>query len=116
MMRRNKILAGFIVIAFGLTGCNDAPQPLQQPQSEDVVETPNHEKAIETHLSVHHLNAQRDEIVTQYTVWRNGEQKERVEHRDTVQALPAVAVRDSADLTKPAANGPNEYEFYITVK
>jgi hypothetical protein len=89
----------------------------EQEKKEDLAENVNKEGAIETELSVEHLDNQYDILTTTYKIWANNALTKTIVKRDT---LPTLGEFD-ADSTDDQGNEgkvkvKKDYEFYITVK
>jgi Frog skin active peptide family signal and propeptide len=88
-----------------------------QEKKEDLAENVNKEGAIETELSVEHLDDQYDILTTTYRIWSKNMLTKTIVKRDTLPALGEFEA-DAADNdgNESKVKVKKDYEFYITVK
>jgi len=87
-------------------------------QKEDEVSSVNKEAAIETELSVEHLD-KVDLLVTRHRIWRDNKLLKEIIKKDTIPALRSgfQAVPDSSSAAGYRIKEmKDDYEFYITVQ
>lgn len=101
------------LLLFGLmsiTACDDSES------KEDEVENVDKKSAIETELSVQHIDS-ADVLVTKHKIWKNNKLFKEIIKRDTIPSLGDTlqAVEDEAE-NEHIAKVKKEYEFYITVQ
>jgi uncharacterized lipoprotein YehR (DUF1307 family) len=88
-----------------------------QDKNEDVTQSVNKNGAIESSVTVEHLDSTKDILVTKHIVWSKGQENKTIAYRDTVPALGYENVEaenqdgDTKKLTKQ-----KDYEIFITVK
>lgn len=88
-----------------LASCSD--------EKEDVVEQINKEGAVETKMSVEHIDNQYDVIVTSHKTWVKGNLVKDITHRDTIPALgDFIETNDKGEKVQ----GKKDYEIYFTAK
>ena len=101
------LLAGAACILL-LASCDD---------NEDQTKTVNKDGGIEVTLSTRHLDSLKDELTTNYKVWRKGNLVREYAKRDTVPSLDTFtteAENDNGDTKNISVK--KDYEFYVTVK
>lgn len=84
-----------------------------EEKKEDLSEKVNTDGAIETALSVEHIDNERDVLVTTHKIWRNNNLANEIVKYDTIPSLGKFSTTDDNGTT---VNGQKDYEFYITVK
>ena len=90
---------------------------LQGCDNEDETKEVNKDGAIETELSVVHLNDKQDILTTTHKIWVAGKTSRLVVHKDTIPSLgltKAEAENDNGDTSTVTVK--KDYEFYVTVK
>lgn len=111
-MRQYKIVIPVVIIsiAFIFSSC-------KEKVNEDMTQTINKNGAVETAVTVQHLDSLYDVLLTHHTVWYKGTAFKNVEYRDTVPALGVEnkEVEDMAGYDKNV-EAKKEYEIFITVK
>jgi hypothetical protein len=109
-MNTIKLFGLAVLTSFTLLACDDE-------KNEDVVQTVNKNGAIESSVTVEHLDSINDVLVTKHIVWNKGVEQKTIIYRDTVAALGTENVEaknedgDTKKLTKQ-----KDYEIFITVK
>jgi len=100
----------FLSASFIFSACKDE-------KNEDLTQSVNKNGAIETSVTVQHLDSLNDLLVTKHAVWYKGAINKTFEHRDTVPALGSEkkAVKDDFGYDKNV-EAKKEYEIFITVK
>jgi hypothetical protein len=90
---------------------------LQGCGNEDETRVVNKEGAIESELSVVHMNDKQDILTTTHTIWVAGKNSKLIVHKDTIPSLGIVNTNaennDGVSITVPVKK---DYEFYVTVK
>ena len=90
---------------------------LQGCENEDETRQVNKEGAIETELSVAHLNVSQDILTTTHKIWVAGKTSRVIIHKDTIPTLGVINTeaenKDGDTKTVPVRK---DYEFYVTVK
>lgn len=83
---------------------------------EDEVESIDKKSAIETELSVQHMDT-ADVLITRHKIWKNNKLFREIIKRDTIPALGDTlqVVNDEAG-NEHRTNVKKDYEFYITVQ
>ncbi|WP_230634015.1 hypothetical protein [Chryseobacterium sp. LC2016-29] len=94
----------------GIAACNDS-----EPK-EDEVKDIDKTSAIETELSVQHIDT-ADVLVTKHKIWKNNKLFKEIIKRDTIPSLGDTlqTVEDEAG-NEHNAKVKKDYEFYITVQ
>lgn len=105
-MRKYLIPKALLALFMIATACED--KELQQITKEG---------AIETVLTVNHLDENHDVIVTTHNIWIKNQMVRKVEYRDTIPTLGTTVheAENNEGLTKAVAL-KKDYEIYITVK
>ncbi len=105
-----KLKPYYPILLFSLcAACNETP--------EDKTQTINKDGAIESEISVTHLDSTHDILTTKHLVWVGGNNIKSILHSDTVASLglkTEEAVNDQDETMNVTI--PKEYEIYITVK
>ena len=99
-------LAAILLVLFS---CND--------KNEDITEDVNRKGAVESSMSVEHIDSLHDLLITKHTVWHNGAVARVFEHRDTVPALGDTlteAENNEGDTKQILVK--KDYEIFITIK
>ena len=86
-------------------------------KNEDLTNTVNKNGAVETSVTVVHIDSLYDVLITKHAVWYKGTQFKNVEYRDTVPALGKEkrVAEDNYGYEKNVETN-KEYEIFITVK
>ncbi len=111
-MKQNNILL-FTTLLFGcilFTSC-------KEKNNEDLTNEVNKQGAVETAVTVQHLDSTNDILLTKHTVWYKGSVIKNIEYRDTVPALGienTTAENNDGDIKKVQVK--KDYEIFITVK
>ncbi len=100
-----KILL-LIFVGFSLASCKDEPK-------QDLQQTVNKEGAIETQISIEHIDNQQDVLVSTNKIWLKNNLYKEIVHRDTV---PSVGDFSETNDKGEQVTGKKDYELYITVK
>jgi len=86
-------------------------------KNEDVTDAVDKNGAVETAVTVQHLDSTHDVLVTSHKVWANHQEVKTVEYRDTIPALGIQnTVAENEDGDTKAVSVKKDYEVYITVK
>ena len=103
-------IAGLLTLtSSSLVSCSDKKQ--------DETETVNRAGAIETSVSVQHVDSARDVVLTTHKVWVKFAEYKTFVHADTVPTLGMIdtnAENSNGDTQKVTV--PKDYEIFITVK
>ena len=92
-----------------LLSCNDT--------NEDITEDVNRKGAVESSMSVEHIDSLHDLLITKHTVWHNGAVAKVLEYRDTVPALgDTLTEAENSDGDTKKILVKKDYEIFITVK
>jgi len=90
---------------------------LQGCGNEDETRQVNKEGAIESELTVVHLNDRQDILTTTHKIWVAGKNSQVIVHKDTIPSLGMINTeaenKDGETKTVPVKK---DYEFYVTVK
>jgi hypothetical protein len=108
-MRKPIFILLFIVLTAFISGCGN----------DDEVKQISKEGAIETMISVDHLDANHDILITTHNVWVKNVLTKRVVYKDTIPTLantPQEAENGTGTTETKAAILKKDYEVYITVK
>lgn len=99
-----KVIA---IIALGLvmTNCSE--------KNEDVVNDVNKEGAVETEMTIEHLDDQNDLVITKHKIWTKGVMTKEIEYKDTVPALGEYEEENEEGIM---VKGKKDYEIYFTAK
>lgn len=106
-----KIKFSLLVLGgLALTACNS------KESKEDEVSSVNKKGAIETELSVQHLDS-TDVLITKHKIWKNDKLFKEIIKRDTIPSLGDTiqAQEDDAGISQ-VAKAKKDYEFFITVQ
>lgn len=110
-MKKIKIIQLVLIGgAIVFQSCKDEP-------NEDLTNTVNKNGAIETSVTVTHLDSVNDILITKHIVWLKGNQFKNIEYRDTVPSLGmenTTAENKDGDTKKVQVK--KDYEIFITVK
>ena len=105
-----KITLFSFLVAATLYSCEDE-------KNEDLTATVNKNGAIETAVTVEHLDSLQDILVTHHTVWHKGNAYKEVVYRDTIPSLgKEQKVAENADGDEKRVDIKKDYEIFITVK
>jgi hypothetical protein len=101
-----------LALVCALSACDDEP-------TNDLVQNGgiDHDGAVETAISIDHLNDQFDIITTTHKAWIKGIEYRTFVHKDTLPSLESNTedIKDSNG-TEKTATVRKDYESYITVK
>ncbi len=98
----------FLMLIIGFFACDDDAE-----KTDDLTQTINKEGAIETQLSVEHLDSQYDLMISTSKIWVKNDLYKTIVRRDTI---PTLGEMDTQDPTGQTIKAKRDYEFYITVK
>jgi hypothetical protein len=86
-------------------------------KQEDLTNEVNKSGAVESSVTVNHLDSMNDILITKHAVWVKGNKIKDIEHRDTVPSLGKVntSAENSEGDTK-SVSVKKDYEIFITVK
>ena len=106
-MKKLLLIPAIMIAAIALQGCDN----------EDETRQVNKEGAIESELTVVHLNDSLDVLSTTHTIWKAGKYRKLIVHKDTIPSLGVINTeaenKDGETKTVPVKK---DYEFYVTVK
>lgn len=89
----------------------------KEKKNDDLTNTVNKNGAIETSVTVEHLDSIHDVLVTKHNVWLHGSQFKQVLYRDTVPSLGMEnTTAENKDGDKKTVQVKKDYEIFITVK
>lgn len=111
-MKKHKSIFFLLIIStvFIFISCEDE-------KNEDLTNTVNKNGAVETSVTVAHIDSLYDVLITKHAVWYKGTQFKNVEYRDTVPALgKEKTVAEDKDGNEKNVEANKEYEIFITVK
>ena len=110
-MSLKKILPiSLLAIVIIVSSCND-------DKNEDVVQTVNKNGAIESAVTVEHLDTTHDILVTKHIVWYKGVEQKTIAYRDTIPTLGLENVEaENSDGDTKKLTKQKDYEIFITVK
>ncbi|MBD3905014.1 hypothetical protein NAL32_09500 [Chryseobacterium sp. Ch-15] len=108
-MRKIQIALLFFSL-MNIAACNDSES------KEDEVKDIDKRSAIETELSVQHIDT-ADVLITKHKIWKNNKLFKEIIKRDTIPSLGDTlqTVEDEAE-NERIAKVKKDYEFYITVQ
>ena len=109
-MKRLFTIACMIISTIALVSCAEEKQ-------EDLTNEVNKNGAVESSVTVDHLDSIHDILITKHAVWVKGNKFKELEYRDTVPALgmeKKTAENSNGD-TK-TIEVKKDYEIFITVK
>ena len=90
---------------------------LQGCSNEDETRAVNKEGAIESELTVVHLNDRQDILTTTHTIWVAGKVGKLIVHKDTIPSLGVINTEaENKDGDTKIVPVKKDYEFYVTVK
>lgn len=105
--KKNYIL---FLASLVLASCNS-----KEPK-EDLVENVNKKSAIETELSVQHIDT-ADVLVTKHKIWKDNRLFKEIIKRDTIPSLgDSLQDVEDGNGNSHAVKAKKDYEFYITVQ
>lgn len=85
--------------------------------NDDITNAVNKDGAIETSVTVNHLDSLHDILITKHKVWVNNNEYKNLAYTDTIPALgkqETVAENKDGDTKKVSVK--KDYEIFITVK
>lgn len=99
-----------LVSVITLTSCKDN-------DNEDLTNSVNKNGAVETAVTVVHLDSSNDVLITKHVVWYHGNTIKNIEYRDTVPALGIEkTTAENSDGDTKTVEVKKDYEIFITVK
>ena len=106
-----KIQIGLLFLGFmSITACNDSEN------KEDEVQNVDKKSAIETELSVQHIDT-ADILVTKHKIWKNNKLFKEIIKRDTIPSLgDTLQMVEDVEGNEHNTKVKKDYEFYITVQ
>lgn len=104
------LLAGGLLTAISFAAC-------KEKNNEDLTESVNKAGAVESSVTVQHLDSLNDVLVTTHKVWVKGNVLKDIQYRDTVPALGTEStVAENSDGDTKNVQVKKDYEIFITVK
>ncbi|WP_162087734.1 hypothetical protein [Chryseobacterium aquaeductus] len=108
-MRKIQI-ALLLLSLMSVTACNEGES------KEDEVENVDKKSAIETELSVQHIDT-ADVLVTKHKIWKNNKLFKQIIKRDTIPNLgDTLQIVEDESGNEHNTKVKKDYEFYITVQ
>lgn len=105
-----KLIALLLLAVVFFSSCKDEP-------NEDLTNTVNKNGAVESAVTVEHLDTINDILVTKHVVWYHGQQLKTILYRDTVPALGIEnTTAENTDGDTKNVQVKKDYEIFITVK
>lgn len=106
----NKKLYFIVLLSAVLGSCGSSES------KEDLVENVNKNAAIETELSVQHIDT-ADVLITKHKIWKNKKLFKEIIKRDTIPSLgDSLQSVNDKDGKSHEVKAKKDYEFYITVQ
>ena len=106
-----------ILIITALLFSNTAITSCKQKNNEDLTNEVNKQGAVETAVTVQHLDSTNDILLTKHSVWYKGSVVKNIEYRDTVPALGIEnTTAENSDGDTKKVQVKKDYEIFITVK
>lgn len=86
-------------------------------QNEDITTEINKNGAIESAVTVEHLDSLHDVLITKHIVWNMNNKSKTIEYRDTIPALGKMTTTaENEDGDTKDVEVKKDYEVFITVK
>lgn len=93
-----------------VTACND------KEEKEDEVKIVDKKSAIETELSVQHMDS-ADVLTTKHKIWKNNKLFKEIITKDTIPGLgDTLQIVEDEKGNEHSTKAKKDYEFYITVQ
>lgn len=106
---KKKSLLFLLVGSLGILSCNEEPK-------EDVVNQVDKKSAIETELSVQHIDS-ADVLITKHKIWKNNQLFKEIIKKDTIPSLgDTLELVEDNEGEEHNSLVKKDYEFYITVQ
>jgi hypothetical protein len=106
-MKKLLLIPAIMMAALALQGCDN----------EDETRQVNKEGAIESELTVVHLNDRQDILTTTHKIWVAGKSSQVIVHKDTIPSLGVINTEaENKDGDTKTVSVKKDYEFYVTVK
>lgn len=88
----------------------------EKEKKEDAVTSVNKKEAIETELSVEHIDS-ADVLITKHKVWKDNKLVKEIIKKDTIPSLgDTLQTSEDKDGNAHTGKTKKDYEFYITVQ
>ena len=88
----------------------------EKEYKEDEVNSVDKKSAVETELSVQHIDS-ADVLVTKHKIWKDNKLFKEIIKRDTIPALgDSLQTIEDENGNEHTTNVKKDYEFYITVQ
>lgn len=105
-----------IKIAILLSGLMITSACEEKEYKEDEVNSVDKKSAVETELSVQHIDS-ADVLVTKHKIWKDNKLFKEIIKRDTIPALgDSLQTIEDENGNEHTTNVKKDYEFYITVQ
>ena len=105
-----------IKIAVLLSGLMITSACEENEYKEDEVNSVDKKSAVETELSVQHIDS-ADVLVTKHKIWKDNKLFKEIIKRDTIPALgDSLQTIEDENGNEHTTNVKKDYEFYITVQ
>jgi len=105
-----------IKIAILLSGLMITSACEEKEYKEDEVNSVDKKSAVETELSVQHIDS-ADVLVTKHKIWKDHKLFKEIIKRDTIPALgDSLQTIEDENGNEHTTNVKKDYEFYITVQ
>lgn len=103
-------IALLLLSLMSVTACSNSES------KEDQVENVDKKSAIETELSVQHIDT-ADVLITKHKIWKNNKLFKEIINRDTIPSLgDTLQIVEDESGNEHDAKVKKDYEFYITVQ
>lgn len=104
------LLSAFLLAGIIFSSC-------KEKKNEDLTNEVNKNGAVETAVTVQHLDSTHDILLTKHTVWYKNNLFKNIEYRDTVPALGIEnTTAENSDGDTKSVQVKKDYEIFITVK
>lgn len=112
LQRRIPYFLLTLIIAISASSCRE-----EENSNEDLTNTVNKNGAVETSVTVQHLDSSRDILVTNHKVWTAGNISKDISYSDTIPSLGMEnkSVENNGGEVKQEIV-KKDYEIFITVK
>jgi|JI7StandDraft_1071085.scaffolds.fasta_scaffold205485_3 hypothetical protein len=90
-----------------------ALQSCGEEEKQDLTQNVNKEGAVETQISIEHIDNQSDVLITTSKIWVKNSLFKEIVNRDTV---PSLGDFSETNENGQQVQGKKDYELYITVK
>ncbi len=109
-MKKINLIGLAVLGLFFINSCKD-------DKNEDLTNEVNKNGAVESTVTVEHLDSLQDILITKHAVWYKGNQHKNIEYRDTIPSLGIENTQaENEDGDKKTVQVKKDYEIFITVK